>query len=99
MTTKIKMQDIKEFTIAGETYKLHGENLDLTAEAVDLVNKRMEEIKKIYKTKLTLIDLSVLTALNLAVDLINNKNKLAVNDSVVEEEIEKINKYLKENIE
>jgi len=72
---KIGMQEVLSFEIGGQTYKLTGNNKELTARAAHLVNNKFEIIKKQSVAATTRENIYMLSALNLAVNWSNWKYK------------------------
>lgn len=84
------MQEIISFEIGGQTYKLTGNNKELTARAAHLVNNKYEIIKKQSVAATTKENIYMLSALNLAEELVEIDIQQENTDEFVENEVNKM---------
>lgn len=88
------MQEVISFEIGGQTYKLTGNNKELTARAAHLVNNKYEIIKKQSVTATTRENIYMLSALNLAEELVEFDIQQEKTDEFVEKEVNKMISYV-----
>ncbi len=84
------MQEVISFEIGGQTYKLTGNNKELTARAAHLVNNKYEIIKKQSVAATTKENIYMLSALNLAEELVEIDIQQENTDEFVEDEVNKM---------
>lgn len=84
------MQEVISFEIGGQTYKLTGNNKELTARAAHLVNNKYEIIKKQSVAATTRENIFMLSALNLAEELVEIDIQHENLDEFVENEVNKM---------
>jgi len=84
------MQEVISFEIGGQTYKLTGNNKELTARAAHLVNNKYEIIKKQSVAATTRENIYMLSALNLAEELVKIDLQQENTDEFVETEVNKM---------
>ena len=84
------MQEVISFEIGGQTYKLTGNNKELTARAAHLVNNKYEIIKKQSVAATTRENIYMLSALNLAEELVEIDIQHENTDEFVENEVNKM---------
>jgi len=87
---KIGMQEVLSFEIGGQTYKLTGNNKELTARAAHLVNNKFEIIKKQSVAATTRENIYMLSALNLAEELVELEIQKENIEDYVETEVNKM---------
>jgi len=84
------MQEVISFEIGGHTYKLIGNNKELTARAAHLVNNKYEIIKKQSVAATTRESIYMLSALNLAEELVELDQQKEKIEEYVEIEVNKM---------
>lgn len=84
------MQEVISFEIGGQTYKLTGNNKELTAKAAHLVNNKFEIIKKHSVAATTKENIFMLSALNLAEELVEMDIQKGNIEEYVETEVNKM---------
>ncbi len=92
------MQEVISFEIGGQTYKLTGNNKELTARAAHLVNNKYEIIKKQSVAATTKENIYMLSALNLAEELIEIDLQQENTDEFVENEVNKMISFVQNEL-
>lgn len=88
------MQEVISFEIGGQTYKLAGNNRELTARAAHLVHNKYEIIKKQSVAATSKENIFMLSALNLAEELVEIDIQHEKTDEFVENEVNKMISYV-----
>jgi cell division protein ZapA (FtsZ GTPase activity inhibitor) len=93
------MQETINFEIGGQTYKLVGNNKELTELAASLVNEKYNSIKSVSQSANSREIALMLTALNLAEEKVSLSRKNAMDEVAVLSEIDKMIRYVQEEID
>ena len=93
------MQETINFEIGGQTYKLVGNNKELTEMAASLVNEKYNSIKNVSQSANNREIALMLTALNLAEEKVSlNKQKIQDEETLLLE-IDKMTSYVQNEID
>ncbi|OGU60293.1 MAG: hypothetical protein A2X64_03610 [Ignavibacteria bacterium GWF2_33_9] len=93
------MQETINFEIGGQSYKLVGNNKELTEKAASLVNEKFNSIKNVSQSASNREIALMLTALNLAEEKESLDQLFEEKEKVLLQEIEKIDSYVNEELE
>jgi cell division protein ZapA (FtsZ GTPase activity inhibitor) len=92
------MQETINFEIGGQTYKLVGNNKELTELAATLVNEKYNSIKSVSQSANNREIALMLTALNLAEEKVSLSRQNSLEEDAILLEIEKMISFVQEEV-
>ncbi len=92
------MQETINFEIGGQTYKLIGNNKEMTAKAANLVNNRFTAITSKSAAASNREIAFMLTALNLAEEQLNQSETAKLDEESISNEVNRIINYVQNEI-